>query len=239
MIRLFYLLVITSLAGLTLYNLTLFKWNVKTKVQFSMGRKLDVPVNTRLWSKTPSEHPEEGKVLTEDSSTKNTSQSHTDLQTRIEIINLNSSKKAEVQLKKILAWTPLTAKKPVWGIKPYSFNKCEYDNCIATGNRSELDSADLLLFRVRALKRDLNQKDLRQYVYPVDVVDLPPVHKPKQMWAYINQVRLCSCRRAGGPGEGGGRGAGGWTGDKNIICDYFNVTLYFMLRLYVARLIGY
>jgi len=96
--------------------------------------------------------------------------------------------KAETQsneTKLILAWTSLTARKPLWGIKPCS-------QCEITGNRSLLDSADLLLFRIRELKPNLKITPYRTYVNAIDFTDLPVHHKAGQMWMDINQVSIYS-----------------------------------------------
>ncbi|XP_067942376.1 3-galactosyl-N-acetylglucosaminide 4-alpha-L-fucosyltransferase FUT3-like isoform X1 [Watersipora subatra] len=87
----------------------------------------------------------------------------------------------------ILAWTVLHSRKPLWGIRSWSFRKCAYSNCEITGNRSELDSADLVIFRIRELKPNLTAEPYRPYVQPIDTSDLPPYHKPDQLWMDINQ----------------------------------------------------
>ncbi|XP_067943352.1 4-galactosyl-N-acetylglucosaminide 3-alpha-L-fucosyltransferase FUT6-like [Watersipora subatra] len=103
---------------------------------------------------------------------------------------LSSAKQNETDINKnrlILAWTGLTSRKPLWGITSHSFRSCAYQNCEITGNRSELDSADLVLFRIRELKRNLTAEPYRLYVYPLNTSDLPPYHNPDQLWMELNQ----------------------------------------------------
>lgn len=88
----------------------------------------------------------------------------------------------------ILAWTVLHSRKPLWGIRPWSFRSCEYTNCVMTGNRSLLDSADLLIFRIRELKSVKGADSYRPYVLPIDLTDLPPYHRAGQLWMDINEV---------------------------------------------------
>ena len=88
----------------------------------------------------------------------------------------------------ILAWTPLHSRKPLWGIKPWSFSNCSYTNCEVTSNRSQLDDADLLLFRIRSLKADKTSKPYRPYVEHLDLSDMPPYRKRGQIWMDINQA---------------------------------------------------
>ena len=88
----------------------------------------------------------------------------------------------------ILAWTQLTAKKPLWGIKYYTFMHCPYSNCVMTDNRTRLNEADMLIFRIRELKKNMSAAPLRPYVHPIDPSDIPPYHKADQIWMDINQV---------------------------------------------------
>lgn len=101
--------------------------------------------------------------------------------------------------KLILAWTGLTSKKPLWGIKPWTFMHCDYANCVISGNRSQLAAADLLIFRIRELKKDMTAQPLRPYVQPIDKNDLPPVHRPDQIWMDINQVGTIGVRAVSYP----------------------------------------
>lgn len=88
----------------------------------------------------------------------------------------------------ILAWTPLHSRKPLWGIKPWSFRHCAYKNCEMSGNRSRLNEADLLIFRVRELKKNETASPYRPYVHPIDLSDMPSHHRPYQLWLDINEV---------------------------------------------------
>jgi len=204
--------VIALLICLNLFNfLSLFSWNNgKTEIitpmqvtrvfnapansKYSLLRKLDTVPRTDLITKRPSNHNENitiavrlGAANIDGLRSINASR---DVATKLEKLNGRGEidRNAGVGIKKILAWTPLTAKKPLWGIKPWSFMKCEYKNCMATGNRSELDTSDLVLFRVSGLKPDYTKEPLRAYVRPFDVTDLPERHTAGQMWIYINQV---------------------------------------------------
>ena len=95
--------------------------------------------------------------------------------------------------KMILAWTVLHSRKPLWGIRPWSFRNCQFKNCVVTGNRSYLDHADLLIFRIRELKDNSTAHPYRDWVNPKNFSDMPPYHKPGQVWMDINQVRRESC----------------------------------------------
>ena len=88
----------------------------------------------------------------------------------------------------ILAWTSLTDKKPEWGIKSYTFRPCQYKNCEITSNRTSLDSADLLIFRIRQIRLNPSGKSYRPYVHHLDFTDMPARHKSGQIWMDINQV---------------------------------------------------
>lgn len=89
----------------------------------------------------------------------------------------------------VLAWTPLSAHKQLWGIDSTTFGRCRYSNCEITANRSRLSEADLLLFRIRELKNIKSAKPYRQYVWPIDQTDMPPSHQKGQMWMEVNEVR--------------------------------------------------
>lgn len=96
--------------------------------------------------------------------------------------------------KLILAWTPLTKRKPLWGIKEGSFAKCSYQNCEVTGNRSLLADADLLLFRLRELKSNVLGGHIRQNLRIYDLSDMPSQHKYDQIWMEVNEVCKLSQR---------------------------------------------
>lgn len=98
------------------------------------------------------------------------------------------AKSSSSQRKLILAWTRLTQKKPLWGIKASSFSSCEFKNCMITGTRSKLSDADLLLFRVRELKPLDNGRTHRPYVKQLDFSDMPEYHPANQIWIDVNQV---------------------------------------------------
>ena len=90
----------------------------------------------------------------------------------------------------LLAWTPLSTHKQLWGIDEKTFGRCRYTNCEITSNRSRLEEADLLLFRIRELKKISSAVPYRPYVWPIDKSDMPTSHKAGQMWMEVNEVRI-------------------------------------------------